>query len=368
MTRPHRTPPLRPSVLLDAWQLFWFRPEPAYPLGLIRIAFGVLVVAWGISLPDLHQLFGTDGVAPRQPENPYAWGLFELWTSDQALLIGRIALVVAGIAMAVGWHCRLAALIVFVLILSFQDRNPAVFNSGDAVILVEALLLALSPCGAALSIDQRRTAGSFWSAQMRAPWTLRLMQLQLSVIYFASVRTKMSGDTWPRGTAVSYALQLEDMLLLHPPHWVTASAILMNVASWGTLTLELALGILVWNRRLRPWLLAAGVLMHTTIMLTINVGFFTPAMFVLYLAFLSPETVRRLPANVRRLAGRLRLRPQRRKPVVEVTNPTEPAERPSPTSVFRPLTAETQAGRPRESLLIASSSTRVGGNGGTASK
>jgi hypothetical protein len=97
----------------------------------------------------------------------------------------------------------------------------------------------------------------------------------------------------------------------------------MNIASWGTLTLELALGILVWNRRLRPWLLVAGVLMHTTIMLTINVGFFTPAMLVLYLAFLSPEAVRQLPANIRRLARRS---PTRRKSV-EVASPSEPAER-----------------------------------------
>jgi len=335
MIRPRRESPFRRSVLLDAWQSFWFRPEPAYPLGLVRIAFGVLVVAWGIALlPDLPEFFGTDGVAPRQPENPYAWGLFEFWTSDQALLIGCVALVLAGIAMTVGWHSRLAALLVFVLILSFQHRNPAVFNSGDAVVLVEALLLAISPCGTALSIDQRRRDGSFWSAEMRAPWALRLVQLQLSVIYLASVRTKMSGDSWPRGTAVSYALQLEDMLLVHPPHWVTANAILMNIASWSTLTLELALGILVWNRRLRPWLLAAGLLMHTTIMLTINVGFFSPAMFVLYLAFLSPETVRRLPMNIRRLAGHLRLR-QHRTPVVEMESPPEPAERPSLTSVLR---------------------------------
>ena len=55
----------RRSVVLEAWRRFWFAPEPAYPLGLVRIAFGALVVAWTVSLlPDLYDLFGEQGVMP----------------------------------------------------------------------------------------------------------------------------------------------------------------------------------------------------------------------------------------------------------------------------------------------------------------
>jgi hypothetical protein len=335
MTDAHGTHRFRPSALVGSWQAFWFRPEPIYTLGLIRIAFGVLTVAWGLSLlPDLYELFGTGGVTPLPPESPYAWGLFEFWSGDRTIVVGCIALVVAGIAMTVGWRSRLAAFVVFVLILSFQHRNPAVFNSGDALIRIEALIIALSPCGAALSLDQRRRAGSFWSAQPRARWPLRLMQVQLSLIYLSTVQVKMSGDTWPGGTAVSYALQLDDMLIVRMPHWFVASPLLINVATWGTLTIELMLGILVWNRRLRPWVLAAGAIMHATIMLTINVGFFTLAMFVLYLAFISSETVRRLPTNIGLLADRIGALKPRRKPVEQVASPTDPAERcPTPAAL-----------------------------------
>jgi hypothetical protein len=109
----------------------------------------------------------------------------------------------------------------------------------------------------------------------------------------------------------------------------------MNVATWGTLTLELAAGILVWNRRLRPWVLAAGVLMHTGIMLTMNVGFFTPAMFVLYLAFVSPETVRRLPINIELLVARRGVLARRRKPVDEIARPTDATEQWSTPGLLR---------------------------------
>ncbi len=106
-----------------------------------------------------------------------------------------------------------------------------------------------------------------------------------------------------RGTALSYAFRLEDMLIIPLPHWVVTSAELMNLATWGgTLVLELVIGILVWNRRCRRYVLTAGVALHSIILVTVAVGFFTPAMFVLYLAFIDPETIRRLPETVKKSA------------------------------------------------------------------
>ena len=49
-------------------------------------------------------------------------------------------------------------------------------------------------------------------------------------------------------------------------------------------------------------MLGAGLVMHSTIMVTIGVGFFTPAIFVLYLAFVSPETIERLITRRRQKA------------------------------------------------------------------
>jgi hypothetical protein len=128
---------------------------------------------------------------------------------------------------------------------------------------------------------------------------------------------------------MSYALRLEDMLIIPAPQWISNNALLMNVATWGTLVLELLIGLLVWNRRCRPVVLAAGVVLHSTIMITVAVGFFTPAMFVLYLAFMSPETVRRLPSDGKRFAAQGLARIRHHEPVEadrvrrEALEPTE---------------------------------------------
>ncbi len=78
----------------------------------------------------------------------------------------------------------------------------------------------------------------------------------------------------------------------------------MNALTWGSLAIELAVGILVWFPRFRPWVLAAGVLMHLLIDIHIQIGIFSYGMFVLYLAWVSPETVRTLPDKLRQVSGR----------------------------------------------------------------
>jgi hypothetical protein len=328
MTETADFPRSRRSAVVDAWRAFWFRPEPAYTLGAVRIAFGVLAVAWTLSLiRDLAEFFSADGIVPLQPASAYEWGVFEICTDDRALVIGWALLLVSAIALTVGWHSRLAALIVFVLIMSFEFRNPFIFNSGDNLIRVEALFLAMSPCGAALSLDQCRTTGSFWSAQIRAPWPIRLMQVQLTLIYLATFQIRMTGEKWPDGTALSYAFRLEDMLIIPVPQWISTNALLMNVATWGTLLLELAIGILVWNRRCRPIVLATGLVLHSAILVTVAVGFFSPAMFVLYIAFVSPETIRRLPNELKRAAHQW-IRPWRSRRAATKAEPIRACARP----------------------------------------
>ena len=329
MTENGRAVRLGPSAIGDWWQAFWFRPETMYTLGLVRMAFGALAVLWTLwLLPILRDMLGPHAVVPdqHQPAIPGNWGVFEVATSDQAILIGWAVLLASAIALTLGWHSRVAAVLVFVLILSFLHRDLWVFNAGDSVVRIMALFVALSPCGTALSLDQRRATGSFWSAQSRPIWPLRLMQVQLSIIYLSSVLIKLTGHTWPQGTAVSYALRLVDMQRLPSPDWLTTNAFIMNVATWAALATELAIGVLVWNRRLRPWVLAAGVAMDLTIDIGIIIGIFSYAMFVLYLAWVPPDTVKRLPDTVKHAATKSLALLRRGHPDSTKDSPPHPVE------------------------------------------
>lgn len=293
----------------NAWHGFWFTVSPAYTLGLVRIAFGSLIIAWALELKTNFDVrFGSRGVVPTAYNRSWSWSVFDFFPSDDALFAGWVVLLVAAIALTLGCQSRLAAIVVFVLIMSFERRNPWVFNAGDMLLRIEALMMALAPCGAALSVDQWRRSGSFFSSRNCKLWALRLMQVQVSIIYISTVIAKLRGETWQNGTSVLYSLRQADMLVLPMPDWLTNNLLLMNAAAWGTLVVEFSIGVLVWNRRWRPWVLAAGVLLHLGITISLQVGLFSFAIFVLYLTFVPSDRVKAgadwLQARLSRLIGR----------------------------------------------------------------
>jgi len=279
---------------------------PTSSLALVRVAFGLVAFAWTVSLtPDLPAFFSSAGVVTGQPRTAGVWGVLGIAPGGPAVIVVYTAMLVASLALAAGWLTRVAAVVVFVGLMSFERRNPWVFNSGDGLLRVIAFYMMLAPAGAALSVDRwRRERERFWEIPERAPWALRLMQIQLSVIYLAGVWDKVQGATWNDGTAVSYALRVSDLAALPVPGFLSHAPVVVNLLTFGTLAIELGLGILVWNRRLRRWVLLVGVGFHLAIVWAIRVGFFSAGMLVLYVAFVDPEWAReRLLALRDRLGG-----------------------------------------------------------------
>jgi hypothetical protein len=300
--------------ILEGWNTFWFRPEPTSTIAVVRIVFGFVAILWTLSqLPTLLTFYGPTGVLPAAPPlGPGAWTLLAVSTSAPVVIGLWVVTLLGAVGVMIGFRTRLAAILVFVGVLSFERRDPYILNAGDLLLRTLAFYLVFSPAGEALSLDRwRRARERFWEFPLRAPWTLRLMQIQLSVIYFATLWGKLQGERWRDGTAVSYALRIDDIHRFATPGFLTDSVVLSEILTFGTLLLELALAILVWNRTLRPWVLALGVSLHVSIAFSIMVGFFTMLMLTLYLAFIPPETARRLILSA--LAARRRRKVNRRK-------------------------------------------------------
>jgi hypothetical protein len=211
--------------------------------------------------------------------------VLHLWDSGTAAIVLVVLLGGGGLCLAAGVWARAAAVVVFVAFVSLGNRNPFIGNSGDALLRVLSLYMLLA------------------AFTPRATWPLRLIQVQLSLIYVGTVWAKLRGVTWPDGTAVSYAFRLEDLARFAAPD-VGSSLFVTHVLTWGTLVLEGSLGVLVWVRRLRPWVLLAGVCLHLGIEYRLRVGFFSWAMLTTYLAFVSGERAEDVLAWGSRLRSR----------------------------------------------------------------
>jgi hypothetical protein len=293
-------------ALADAWQRFWFEPQSTSTLGVVRIAFGIVALGWTISLaPDLRTFFSSSGIVPSQPTARWWFDPLKTFHGDAALFTLYAVLLLGAVCLLVGYQTRIAALVVFLGILTLERRDPFIFNSGDVLVRNLAFYLMLAPSGVSLSLDRwRKSKDRFLEFPARAPWALRLIQIQLSVTYAATVWAKVRGVTWNNGTAVSYALRLADLQRFHVPSFITHSLLASNVLTLGTIALEASLAVLVWNRRARPWVLGLGALMHIAIALNIMVGFFSMAILTAYIAFVPPDTMGALVTRTARRFAR----------------------------------------------------------------
>ncbi len=223
------------------------------------------------------------------PVSAGQWSVLTMLNSVPAVAVVWLATLVAAVALAAGASPRIAAIVLLIGIIAFTRRDPYVLNSGDILLRVLAVYLIFAPSGESLSWDRwRRDRERFWDFPRRAPWALRMLQVQLSVIYLAAVWAKLQGDVWRDGTAITYALRMSDQLRFPTPEFVAGSPLLVEWLTIATLLTEVSIGLFVWNRRARPWVLGAGFLMHLGIEIFIMVGFFSIGMWCLYLVFLPP--------------------------------------------------------------------------------
>lgn len=301
----------RGRVAVSGWNRFWFEPVETSTLAVYRIAVATVILCWTLALaPSLYAFYSPGGILPGYPdyEGSLAWGLLEYFPSSAAVTLFYFLLLLGSICLLAGAATRLSAAVVFVCVVSFGHRNPWVLNSGDLLIQLLAFYLLLAPSGEALSVDRwlkPRTA--FWEFPRRAIWPLRLIQVQVSILYIAAVWDKVRGVTWNDGTAVSYAMRIGDLNRFPVPGFISDSPLIANLMTFGTLAIELSIGILVWNRVLRPWVLLLGVTLHLGIDYSVRVGFFSWAVLVAYVAFIPPERARELILSARDRFARLTL-------------------------------------------------------------
>ena len=224
------------------------------------------------------------------------------------------ALVAGSISLLVGYRTSLASVLVFVAVLSFEHRAPSIWNSGDGLLRIVCFFLMFAPAGQSLSVDRwRRERERFWEFPARPPWALRLIQIQVSLVYLSAVWFKLHGPDWLHGTAVSYSMRLQDFQRFVFPSALSHSVLVSTVATYLTIATEVMIGVLVWNRAARPLVLMLGVILHVSIGFNLELGFFSEVMLACYLAFLSPEWASRRLLAVRDRASVRRARVRARR-------------------------------------------------------
>ncbi len=295
MTAVDAAPGEEQPVPRSRWDAFFFAPQSTAPMALVRIGWGALAALWGLTmLPDVDPFFTKGALMYERSTAEGSWDLLARMP-DGAGMVVCVVLIVAGLATMLGFRTRLSALVAVLSLILLQRANSAIFNSGDLLLRQVGIAVVLAPSGLLWSLDAARDRRKGRTPDLlRAPYAMRLLQLELALGYFLSAWTKARGDTWHNGTAIAFSLRIEDLQRYVAPEWVFDQAVLLNLFTWSALAFEAGFIIMVWPRRLRLWVLAAGVLFHLGIDVFLDIGFFSMAIYLAYLAFLPTEIADRI--------------------------------------------------------------------------
>ena len=304
----------------EAWNRFFFAKQSPVPIALFRIAYGLLIIATLVLLrPDWLAWYG-----------PHSWiSLQTMQTVEPGMRINLFTIIPqtdgwikaffwvflgSAILLTIGFLTRLNSVTVFLCLTSIHQRNLYITHGGDTFLRLAGFFLMFAPAGAALSLDRllriwRRTKKSGAAQeddviQPQRPWAQRMIQIQLSLLYFVAFCTKVKSPVWLNGTALYYVYHLDSLRRFPVPAWLLGATTL-KWADWSALALESSLGVLIWVKSLRYYLLALGLLFHLSLEYSLNISLFQWDVLSAYILFIDPADISRAWNWIKlRLTGR----------------------------------------------------------------
>jgi hypothetical protein len=303
---------VKAKSFVEAWNAFFLSEQSPVPLGLFRVAYGVVVIATLFLLRgDWVAWYGPDAwvrlSTMRAIEPGTRLNLFTVIPqSDLWVQVLFWVFLISAACLTIGLLTRVNSTIVFICLTSIQQRNLLILHGGDTFLRVAGFFLVFAPAGAALSLDRliriwRGKEGV--EVQPRRPWAQRMIQFELALLYFAGFCSKIEGGSWVQGTALYYVYHLDELQRFPIPSWFFRP-MMLKLGTWFALVLEFSLGVLIWIKELRYPLLALGLLFHLSLEYSLNIPMFQWDVLSAYVLFIDGADLARVWNWIKHRANR----------------------------------------------------------------
>lgn len=252
---------------------FVFGCRDTLSLELLRAGVGLALLLSFVPVSfDLEALYGPDGwiSAAAAAEiggggSPLSW-LDAPWQRAAFHLV----FLAACTALAIGWRTRWVKWLAWAGFLAYVRRNPAMVYGVDRLLASFLPVLCLAPVGRRWAVDRiRAKTPATDDADARASACLRLLQVQMALVFLFAGAYKLQGEMWWSGHALWIALHNFEFARWSSSWWgawlggwLAEHYGLVNLATHCVVLVELAYPFLIWDRRSRPWVLTAAALLH----------------------------------------------------------------------------------------------------------
>lgn len=275
-----------------AGRRWWTEPVPAERLAALRIgvALVLLVDVLLVYLPRATDFYGPGSLghaavfADWRSAPHVNWSLFDVVAQPAGVRGAMILWAAAAGCLLLGVASRFSAGVAWALSVSAFNTNVYIHNAGDVVRTIILFYLMLSPCGAAWAVNawwRKRHSERTEAVHVHA-WPLRLLFLQLVVMYFCNGVFKLTGAQWQQGEVLHYILSDPAQT-----RWsyveLPLPVVSLQLLTWSVLVWQVSFPLAVclpWARRPALWM---GVLFHLGIGLFVELAMFCFYMLCLYL-------------------------------------------------------------------------------------
>jgi predicted DCC family thiol-disulfide oxidoreductase YuxK len=265
-------------------------------LALARVLLGI-VFLYDLAVRFGHrEAFYTDyGVLPR---NVLLDGHEIAWKMSLLLLNGTVGFVniliaigvFAGILFTLGIRTRVSGFVCWILLMSFQSRNPMLGHGGDNIFRMLFFWGMFLPLNAEYSFDRILSKVDIKTKEISDVFSAGLI-LQVCFIYLFTTIYKIDSSWMTDFSSIYYALSL-DMFTKPLGDWLLQFHGLTQVMTAMTMLLE-AFGIFLLfvpfkNQLFRLLAVLMFLGLHVGIFMTFRLGTFAPACIIAWLMLLPP--------------------------------------------------------------------------------
>lgn len=294
--------PTRSRAIVEWWNGFWFAEVAPDIFAVLRILFGLVGGLGVIGLLNLPAFWSCTGIVASR-EGPVCHALNSVglpWLYGYSIL-GFAALSFA--ALTLGYKSRIAAVCSYAAVTLIASWNDLPLSAAHQFLRALLFCLLWSDCGRVWSVDAWMSRGEGEGARVRI-WPLRLIQIQVALMYLVTALWKLNNVMWRDGSALHYVFQNPQFPRFA---WLSSPALdpWMTLATYATFAWEASFAFLILFPRTRRWVLAVGIVAHLGMWATLELGPFSWVVLASYVAFLDPEDVRRWLAAI---ASRMSMR------------------------------------------------------------
>ena len=139
--------------------------------------------------------------------------------------------------LLIGWHSRIFMFLSWLMLISLQTRNPMILQGGDIFLRVIAFWAIFLPLGKKWAVDALRQKNINNKKEVFSFGSAGLL-LQIAIVYFFSALLKNGSEWTPDGTAVYFALSI-DQFATHFGKWLLMQSSLLPFLTYAVYYFEL---------------------------------------------------------------------------------------------------------------------------------